>query len=76
MKRAKAQLSPELINDYFNNLELTIANVPPENILNFDLTNNADDPGRQKVFVKKGTFADGTLLPPYIVYKSNNIYPE
>lgn len=96
MKRAKAQLSEEVISNYFSELEMTILNVPPENILNYDETNISDDPGRKKVFVKKGTkhapriidsskssnsvmfaaLGDGTLLPPYIVYRAKNIYPE
>lgn len=74
----------------------TLEGVPPENILNYDETNMSDDPGKTKVFVRKGSkhatrvmdsskssnsvmfaaFGNGTLLPPYIVYKAKNIYPE
>lgn len=96
MKRNQAQLTPEVINEYFLELAATLEDVDPSNILNYDETNLADDPGKAKVFIKKGSkharrtidhsksstsvmFAasgDGTLLPPYIVFKAQYLYPD
>lgn len=96
IKRARADLSIEVLQRYFNNLQVTLEGVPPENILNYDESNLTDDPGKQRVFVRRGSkrasrildsskssisvmFAasgDGVLLPPYVVYKAVNLYPE
>jgi len=54
IKRARAAVSPEQINNYFNYLEKSIDGVPPSNIINYDETNLSDDPGRSKVIAKKG----------------------
>jgi len=54
IKRARAALSPEQIDNYFNNLEVSIEGVPSSNIINYDETNLSDDPGRSKVIAKKG----------------------
>ncbi|XP_003245816.1 uncharacterized protein LOC100569189 [Acyrthosiphon pisum] len=90
IKRSRAAVSRTTINEYFNNLELSLENVPPQNIINYDETNFIDDPGRTKVLVrKKNKHADsimdstksatsvmfaidasGVMLPPYVVYKS------
>ncbi|KAJ8918218.1 hypothetical protein NQ315_014087 [Exocentrus adspersus] len=95
MKRSKAQLSAEIIRNYFE-VSKSLENVPPGNVMNYDETNISDDPGRVKVFVKKGAkhavriidsskssnsvmfavLGDGTMLPPYIVYKAKNMYSE
>jgi hypothetical protein len=32
----------------------TLANVPPENIMNYDETNFTHDPGKKRVLVKRG----------------------
>lgn len=93
-KRARAGLSYEVIEEYFQNLKKTLQDVPPENIINYDETNFGDDPGAVKVVTKRGSkhtfrtidtskscttvmFAiagDGTLLPPYVVYKAKHMY--
>ncbi|XP_060855246.1 uncharacterized protein LOC132932919 [Metopolophium dirhodum] len=54
IKRARAAVSPEQIDNYFNNLEVSIEGVPSSNIINHDETNLSDDPGRSKVIAKKG----------------------
>lgn len=89
-------MSKQTIAQYFEGIRKTINGVPPENIINFDETNLTDDPGSEKVFVRRGTrhayrildtskssvsvmfaaSADGSLLPPYIVYCAKNLYPE
>ena len=83
-----------MINNFFDNVTETLTDVPPSNIMNYDETNLADDPGRAKVIVKKGSkhperimnsskssvsvmydaCADGDVMPPYVVYKAQNMY--
>jgi len=90
IKRSRAAVSRTTINEYFYNLELSLENVPPKNIINYDETNFIDEPGRTKVLVrKKNKHADSiidltksatsvmfaidaseVMLPPYVVYKS------
>lgn len=50
IKRARAKVSPESVNEYFNHLEETLTNIPPENIVNYDETNLSDNPGQKNVF--------------------------
>jgi len=52
--RQRASLSAAVINEYFNNLELTLRDVPPENIFNYDETNLTDNPGKRKCIIKRG----------------------
>ncbi|KAJ8939905.1 hypothetical protein NQ318_023246, partial [Aromia moschata] len=54
IKRNRADVSRETISEYFNNLEQTLNNVPPNAIINYDETNLCDDPGRSKVLVRRG----------------------
>ncbi|KAK4309696.1 hypothetical protein Pmani_018694 [Petrolisthes manimaculis] len=44
IKVARAKVTPTIIRSFFNNLENTLNNVPPENIINYDETNLSDDP--------------------------------
>ncbi|CAB3246499.1 unnamed protein product [Arctia plantaginis] len=94
IKKSRAQVSPDTINEYFQELEESLKEIDPKNIVNYDETNLSDDPGRKKVIVKRGTkypervlnqskssiyimmagTAAGELLPPYVIYKANNIY--
>uniref|UniRef100_A0A915HFS2 Uncharacterized protein n=1 Tax=Romanomermis culicivorax TaxID=13658 RepID=A0A915HFS2_ROMCU len=48
IKRARANVGPEVMKKYFENLEVTVANVKSENIHNYDETNLSEDPGRKK----------------------------
>lgn len=54
MKRNRAAVSPEVLNEYFQRLEEELKDVPPQNIVNYDETNLRDDPGKKKVIVKRG----------------------
>ncbi|XP_046684451.1 MFS-type transporter clz9-like [Homalodisca vitripennis] len=94
IKRSRAAVTPELINEYFDNLEVELKDVPKSHIVNYDETNLCDDPGRTKVITRRGCkypervmnstkastsvmFAasgDGTILPPYVVYKAQHLY--
>ena len=95
VKRARATVTADTINEYFDNLEKELEGIPPSNILNYDETNLTDNPGVSKVIVRRGTkrvdslvegdpkyatsimfcgTAEGTFLPPMIVYKADNCY--
>lgn len=94
IKRSRAAVSPEIIEQYFNELEKSLQDIPLSNIINYDETNLTDDPGRKKVLVRRSTkypervmnhtkgstslmmaaAADGTILAPYVVYKSQHVY--
>lgn len=54
IKRARARVSKEILNNYFDNLAISLADIPPSNIVNYDETNLTDDPGRRKVITKRG----------------------
>ena len=47
--RKRASVSAEILNQYFDNLETTLIDVPEENIMNYDETNLSDDPGKKNV---------------------------
>lgn len=53
IKRSRAAVSIEILNEYFDNLSTSLKDVPPENILNYDESGFVDDPGRNKVLVRK-----------------------
>lgn len=55
IKRVRASVSEEIINNYFENLQTCLEGVPPSNIINYDETNFTDDPGTIKVVVKRGS---------------------
>lgn len=59
IKRNKAGLTEEVMQQYFDNLKETLTNedgtmVPPENVFNYDETNLSDDPGVKKCIFKRG----------------------
>lgn len=94
ISNARAEVTKEQLDCYFENLKETISGVPPENILNYDETCMHDDPGKKKGVAGKGQkyverklnttksgitvmfagTAAGELLPPYVVYKSENMW--
>ena len=55
IKRSRAAVTPEIVNDYFDNLTETLKDIPASNIVNYDETNLADDPGRKKIIIKRGS---------------------
>lgn len=55
IKRARAKVSPEIIEEYCSNLKTTLEGVPPQNIWNYDETNLTDDPGSKKVICRRGS---------------------
>ncbi|CAG4965545.1 unnamed protein product [Parnassius apollo] len=54
IKTARAQKSAKDFLEYFQNLEETVRDVPPSNILNLDETNLSDDPGSSKCIFRRG----------------------
>ena len=59
IKRARAQVDPTIVEEYFKNLEKSLKEedgsmIPPERIYNFDETNLADDPGKKFVIARRG----------------------
>lgn len=54
IKRARATVSIESLQKFFDNLKVTIEDVPPQNLFNFDETNFADDPGRRLKLYRRG----------------------
>lgn len=55
IKRNRAAVSPNIVNEYFDNLDESLKDIPPSNIMNYDETNLSDDPGRKQVIMKRGT---------------------
>lgn len=55
IKRSRAAVSTDIINDYFNELSVSLKDVDPSMIVNYDETNMTDDPGRKKVVVRRGS---------------------
>ena len=52
--KKRAAVDSEVINNYFQELEKSLAGVFPENIINYDETNLSDDPGRRRLIFKRG----------------------
>ena len=55
IRRKRAQISKEQLQEYFNNVEQELKDVPSSNIWNYDETNLRDDPGARKYVMKRGT---------------------
>lgn len=54
IKRSRARVSPDIINEYFDNIEETLKDIPASHIVNYDETNLSNDPGRSKIITKRG----------------------
>jgi len=48
-------VNPENIKNYLKTLETTLKDIPPCNIINYDVTNLSDDPGRKKCIFQRGS---------------------
>lgn len=53
IKRSRAAVDFDCIKSYFDQLTVSLTDVPKENIFNYDETNFSDDPGRKKVIAKR-----------------------
>jgi hypothetical protein len=72
-KRCRAQINVDKVNEYFDNLEVTLAGVLPSNIVNYDETNLCDDPGQHRVFVQRGSkhsrrYLDASKSSTYVMF--------
>ncbi|KAF2896910.1 hypothetical protein ILUMI_09265 [Ignelater luminosus] len=94
LSRSRARVDSEIINKYFDEVELTLNGVEPHLIINYDETNFTDDPKKTKVIVRRKSrhpnrimdaskssvsvmftaVGDGSILPPYVVYKAEHLY--
>lgn len=54
IKRARADVSRDVLNKYFDNLQETIEGIPASHVFNYDETNLQDDPGRKKLLYSRG----------------------
>ena len=54
IRRKRAQISKEALQEYFNNVEQELKDVPASNIPNYDETNLRDDPVTRKYVMKRG----------------------
>ena len=52
--RKRAEVTLEVIGEYFDHLVETLEGVPPTNIINFYETNLSDDPGQKKCVYRRG----------------------
>ncbi|CAG5036845.1 unnamed protein product [Parnassius apollo] len=55
IKESRASKSVKVYNTYFENLKISLHNVKPDHIVNYDETNFSDNPGSQKCIFKAGT---------------------
>ena len=55
IRRKRAQISKKQLQEYLNNIEQALKDVPTSNIWNYDKTNLRDDPGPRKYVMKRGT---------------------
>ena len=53
VKAARAEVSEEIINNYFNELDSSLDGIPASHIFNYDETNITDDPGAKHVIVRR-----------------------
>lgn len=94
IKRARAAVTRETIEVFFDNIQKELDSVPPSNLINYDETCFIDDPGKTKVLIRRSSkhpdriidssktatsvmfavAADGVMLPPYVVYKAENVW--
>lgn len=54
IKRSRAAVSHQDVHDFFDRYETVVANIPPQNLWNYDETNMRDNPGAQQAIFQKG----------------------
>ena len=53
VKSSRAEVNEDVSNEYFDNLENQIKNIPASNIFNYDKTNITDDPSSKLAITRK-----------------------
>ena len=54
VKTSRAEVTPDVINQYFDDLQVSLEGVAPSDIYNYDETNLRDDPGKKLVISRRG----------------------
>lgn len=54
IKSSRAEVDETVLKEYFRNLAVSLDGVAPHLIVNYDETNLTDDPGKQRVVVRRG----------------------
>ncbi|KAE8743717.1 hypothetical protein FOCC_FOCC009668 [Frankliniella occidentalis] len=62
IKRCRAAVSAETVNQYFDNVEKELANVPAGAIVNYDESNLKDDPSAKIVIARRGSRHVETIM--------------
>jgi helix-turn-helix, Psq domain len=78
IKKSRASVSPDTINEYFDNLQKSLCNVDgtlidPHLIFNYDETNLTDDPGVKRCVFRRGVkyperIQDGTKASTSVMF--------
>lgn len=55
ISHARAATDEDIINNFFDHLEVELRGIPPSNVWNYDETNLVDDPGMSKIITRRGT---------------------
>jgi len=55
IKRCRSEVSPEIVTDFINRLQVNMENIPATHIINYDETCLQDDPGSELAFFSGGT---------------------
>lgn len=53
IKKARAKVGPDSINEYFEHLKTEVEGIPPSNIFNYDESNLSDDPGKKRCIYRR-----------------------
>lgn len=54
ISRARADVSKDILEEYFNNLKETVDGIPPSHLFNYDESNVTDDPGKKLCLYRRG----------------------
>lgn len=55
IRRSRGKVSPEIVKKYFEQLAISVHDIPPTHIFNYDETNLKDDPGSEAAFFASRT---------------------
>ena len=83
IKRTRAEVSPDEMKTFYENLQKTLKDVPPQNILNYDETNFSDNVGSKKCIFRRGVkypervinFSKGNITTMYAGSASGEVLP-
>ena len=67
IKRGRAAIFQEIVNEFFDNLQGTLKDIPTSHILNYDETNLSDEPGKKKVIAKLKNCKANQKYPEHVM---------